>query len=142
MEEENIFEILFRWMSGALLCFFGFIPTWIFGNVIITLVNEPSKFDWGAVLALSVSAAGIYFFAILAYRAFTGRGRKQDGGLLPPWAMLGFVHSFGVIAVLCIFFGVYQKEWRPILGGLIYLVIAYRSLVTFKRKDSIESKDV
>lgn len=142
MEEENIFEILFRWISGALLCFFGFIPSWIFCNVIITLVNEPSKFDWGAVLALSVSAAGIYFFALLAYRAFTGRGRKQDGGLLPPWAMLGFIHSFGVIAVFCIFFGVYQKEWRPTLGGFSYLIMAYRSLVTFKRKDSVEREDI
>ena len=140
--DENIFEILFRWISGLLLCFFGFVPAWIFGSVVITLVKEPSKFDWGAVLALSISAAGVYFFALLAYRAFTGRGRKKDGGLLPPWAMLGFVHCFGVIAALCIFFGLYQNEWRPVVGGFSYLVIAYRSLVIFKRNGSIENRDI
>lgn len=127
---EKWSSIAFRWFGGAILCFFGFIPGWIFVQVTLTLIRNPAKTDWTALLVLGGAGALTYFFALLAYRAFTGRGRKQDGGLLPPWAMKGFIHTFGIFAVLIIFLGIYKQEWRPIVGGISYLVIAYRSLLT------------
>lgn len=116
------------------MCFFGYIPGWVFVQVVITLFNEPSKFDLTALLVLLGAAALTYFFALLAYRAFTGRGRKQDGGLLPPWAMLGFIHAFGVIAVCIIIFGFLQDKLLPILGGIGYIVSAYGALLRHKSR--------
>lgn len=137
-KNEKWLSICYRWFGGAILCFFGFIPGWIFVQTISTLVSSPAKIDWRALLVLIGAAAMTYFFALLAYRAFTGRGRKQDGGLLPPWAMKGFIHTFGVFAVVIIIFGIYQKEWHPIVGGFGYLVIAYRSLLIYRWRRSIE----
>ena len=94
--------------------------------------------DWRALLVLIGAAAMTYFFALLAYRAFTGRGRKQDGGLLPPWAMKGFIHTFGVFSVVIILLGIYQKEWHPIVGGFGYLFVAYRSQLIYRWRRSIE----
>jgi hypothetical protein len=133
---EPWFSVLFRWFSGAILCFFGFIPAWVFVQVVITLFNEPSTFDLTAVLVLLGSAGLAYFFALIAWRAFTGRGRKQDGGLLPPWAMLGFIHAFGIIAVCIVILGLYQNELRPIFGGIGYLVCAYGALLGFRKNRS------
>jgi hypothetical protein len=73
------------------------------------------------MIVIVVCFALLYFLLLLAYRAFTGNGRKADGGLLPPWAMKVFVASFGVIAILTVAFGVYSGNWFPILGGLTCL---------------------
>ena len=84
--------------------------------------------------ALSICALLLYFLLLLAYRAFTGRGRKQDGGLLPPWAMKGFIHAFGIVAVILVVVGVYQGELRSFAGGLGYLLTAYVALYAYDKR--------
>ena len=133
---ENWLFVLFRWLCGALLCFFGYIPAWIFVQVVLTLIEKPDIFDLTALLVLFGTAALTYFFAIVAYRAFTGRGRKQDDGLLPRWAMVGFIHTFGVVACCIIIVGLFQKQLVPIVGGLGYLATAYGALLRYKKKRS------
>lgn len=133
---EHWGSILCRWFGGTILCFFAFIPAWLFVNVIITLLADLNEIDWLAVLALAGTAVLTYFFALLAYRAFTGRGRKQDGGLLPSWVIKGFTHTYGVFGILIILLGLYQKEWRPVFGGICYLLIANRALATYNSRSS------
>ena len=130
---EHWVEVFYRWFAGALLCFFAFAPAWVGGHVLVQVFQEPSDLDWFAVVVLGVCAALVYFFLLLAYRAFTGRGRKQDGGLLPRWAMKGFIHAFGVVAVCLIIAGIYQGELRPVFGGTGYLLTAYGALYAYGR---------
>jgi hypothetical protein len=139
--DEHWLSVLSRWLSGAILCFFGFIPAWVLIQVIITLLNEPSKFDLTALLVLLGAGALAYFFALLAYRAFTGRGRRQDGGLLPPWAMIGFIYAFGIMAVCIIIFGLFKNEWRPVIGGIAYLVLARGALLMQRKSRSDANHD-
>lgn len=120
----RIFAILCRLFSGAILCFFALAPGWVAFGILSQVVTTPSEFNLKAIVVLTVCFALLYFLLLLAYRAFTGRGRKADGGLLPLWAMKVFVASFGVIAILTVAFGVYSSNWPPVFGGLAYLVTA------------------
>ena len=131
---EPWFAVAYRWFGGGILCFFAFVPAWIGGHVLVQIAQKPSDLDWRAALVLAGCGALLYFFLLLAYRAFTGRGRKQDGGLLPPWAMKGFVHVWGVMAVCIIIMGIYQQELRPILGGIAYLITGYGALYAYSDK--------
>lgn len=101
--------------------------------MLVQIVQKPSDLDWFASGVLAGCGALLYFLLLLAYRAFTGRGRKRDDGLLPPWAMKGFIHLFGVIAVGLIIVGVYQGELRPIIGGVKYLATAYGALYAYEK---------
>src|SRR5262249_61343494 len=97
----------------------------------------PSSNEWSADIVLVITRSLLYFLLLLAYRAYPGRGRKSDGGLLPPWAMLGFIHTFGVVAAVIVFFGIVQGRFLPIVGGIAYLLSAYGALaaVRARRKD-------
>jgi len=121
---ERVFEVAFRLFGGVILLFFAFAPAWILFHLAKTLLLDPSDLDMTAAIAFLICAPLLYFFLLLAFRAFTGRGRKQDGGLLPPLALKVFAVSFGAIAIAIAVFGVYQGELRPVLGGLGYLASA------------------
>jgi hypothetical protein len=131
---EHWFAVLYRWFGGALLCFFAFAPVWIGAHVLLQLLQKPQEASVFVVTVLGVCAAIAYFLLLLAYRAFTGRGRKQDDGLLPPWAMKGFIHAFGVVAVCIVALGIYQGELRPIVGGIAYLLSPYGALYAYSRR--------
>ena len=119
---------IYRWFGAAILSFFALVPAWIGIHVIRLLIDEPAKFDWRAIFALAICGFLTYFLALLAFRAFTGRGRKGDGGLLPPFAMAGAIHIFGVLAAVIVAMGIVERRIGPVLGGIGYLSIAYGAL--------------
>jgi hypothetical protein len=86
------------------------------------------------LLVLSGSLALLYFLLLVSYRAFRGRGRKEDGGLLPPWGLKIVASMFGVIAILIIFFGYDENKIMPVLGGIGYLIISFSVLALSKNR--------
>ncbi len=91
MDHRRVFEIIARCYGGAILCFFAFVPAWILFHALADAYTNPKNaLDLTWLGAVAFCIALMYFLLLLAYRAFTGRGRKQDGGLLPPWAMQAF----------------------------------------------------
>ena len=131
---EPWIDVAYRWFGGAILCFFAFVPAWIAFHIIVELFERPSSFGWVPAIALAITGALLYFLLLLAYRAFTGRGRKEDGGLLPPWAMIGMIHTFGIIAAFIVVFGIVQGRVLPIVGGIAYLISAYGALAGFRAR--------
>lgn len=133
---QRIIEIVFRIFGGFILVFFAIAPSWILFHLAKTLIFDPSDLDITAAIAFLVCVPLLYVLLLLAYRAFTGQGRKQDGGLLPPWALKMLAITFGVLAVAIIVFGFYQNELRPIVGGLGYLVSAAILYRVVKQRES------
>lgn len=126
---ERLVEVTFRLFGGVILLFFAFVPAWILFHLAKALLFDPSDLDMMAAVAFLICAPLLYFLLLLAFRAFTGKGRKQDDGLLPPFALKLFAVSFGVFAIAISVFGLFQGELRPVLGGLCYLglaVVLYR----------------
>jgi hypothetical protein len=77
-----------------------------------------------------------YFLLLLSYRAFTGRGRKEDGGLLPPFAIQGFAIAFSALGVAVSAFGLYASHWGAVIGGLLEFLtgMSLFQLVNARRK--------
>jgi hypothetical protein len=126
---ERLFEVAFRIFGGAILLFFAFVPAWILFHLAKTLLFDTSDLDLTAAIAFLICAPLLYFFLLLSFRAITGKGRKQDGGLLPPLALKIFAFTFGAIAIAIVVFGLFQGEWRPVLGGIGYFgsaIVLYR----------------
>lgn len=138
---ENWLEVMYRWFGGAILSFFAFIPAWVAFHIVVGLFEKPANLGWESALALAISGGLLYFLGLLAFRAFTGRGRKEDGGLLPPWAMTGAIHLFGVIAAIIVVFGIVQGKLLPILGGIAYLISAYGALVARRARGTRGERD-
>lgn len=139
---DRLLEVAFRIFGGVILTFFAFVPAWILFHLAKTLFFEPSELDLTAAIALLICAPLLYFFLLLAFRAFTGRGRRQDGGLLPPLALKGFAFSFGAIAVVIAIFGLINGELRPVFGGIGYLaasVLLYQ-IVRRREKSAADNK--
>ena len=113
-----------RIWAGAILCFIAFAPAWVGFGVLAQVVAKPSELDFPALAVIGACFALVYFLLLIAWRAFTGRGRALDGELLPPWAMSAFVATFGVMAILIIVYGAYTGKYGAIVGGVCYLVIA------------------
>jgi len=113
--------------AGLILSFFAFAPGWILFHLLLDLVDPTQKADLsfanvlGFLGLLAICTALFLFLALLAYRAFTGRGRKSDGGLLPPLALQIFAVLFGALALAVVTTGVYHDDFRAIRGGIIYV---------------------
>jgi hypothetical protein len=118
------FALIYRLFGACILSFFAFVPIYIGFYSTLAVVAEPSKFDLLFVVVVGICAALAYFLLLLAYRAATGRGRKQDGGLLPLLVMKGFVLLFCVIGVVAACVGAWRGELRPFFGGLAYASLA------------------
>ena len=134
---ERPFEVAFRIFGGVILLFFAFAPAWILFHLAKALLLDPSDLDMTAGIAFLICAPLFYFLILLAFRAFTGNGRKLDGGLLPPLALKGLAISFGAIAVAISIFGIFQGELRPALGGLGYLAPAIVLYQVVRRRERI-----
>lgn len=72
---------------------------------------------------LVVCGALMYFLLLLAYRAFTGRGRKKDGGLLPPLAMQAFAVLFALCGAAVSALGIERQDYWVVLGGLLEFLV-------------------
>jgi len=127
------FAVAYRLFCAAILAFFSYVPLFVCYHTLRTVVVEPAKFDLTFVLVFCGSAALAYFLLLLTYRAATGRGRKADGGLLPPSVMKGFIALFGVIAIAVLGVGIWKGELAPILGGISYIGVV---LAAWRRKTS------
>ena len=122
-----------------MLCFFAFIPASFLFHDITRIIDTSSGVGWEDALAFGLFGGLLFFLGLLAFRAFTGRGRKSGDGLLPPWAMVGAIHTFGVIGALIVIVGVVEREVLMVLGGVVYFVIAYEALVAVRaRSKSVE----
>lgn len=124
---QKIIEAVFRTLGGCILVFFAYIPGSVIFHIIAGWVTEPHEFEWATLVGLAFSSLLLYFFILLAYRAFTGHGRKKDDRLLPPWALKLFIGAFGVIAILIMVFGLHEGKWHPVIGGLLYLAISLKA---------------
>ncbi|MBA8885776.1 hypothetical protein [Dokdonella fugitiva] len=133
---EGLFAIIVRIFAGAAFCFFAFAPAWVGFGVLAQIIVKPSELDLFAIAVLVVCFSLLYFFLLLAYRAFTGRGRKADGGLLPSWGMKSFVAAYGVMAVLIIAFAAYNGKLNGVLGGSLNLFIALSVYRLLKWRES------
>ncbi|OOG61645.1 hypothetical protein B0E46_17000 [Rhodanobacter sp. B04] len=118
------YVIFCRLFCCAILCFFAYIPASIAWWILSKSVAKPGEINLYTFVGLGISFTGLYFFVLLIYRALTGRGRKEDGGLLPPWAINLFVAAFGVMALLIVMFGIYSGKLPAVLGGISYFCIA------------------
>ena len=127
MAQKEI-PIFFRLLGAGFFLFVAFAPGWILFWSLAQVIADPASLNALAVVFVSVSASLLYFFLLLAYRSFSGRGRARDDGLLPTWVMRGFIHSFGIFAILMICFGFYENRFLPIIGGILYLFAAYGAL--------------
>src|SRR5450432_1760430 len=117
----DIVATLYRFLGGGLLGFFAFIPAWVAVHLAPSLIDPAEHEIPSLLLALAGCFALTYFLGLLSYRAFTGRGRKSDGGLLPPWAMIAFIVAFGACAAAIIALGIYKGDIRTIVGGVEYI---------------------
>lgn len=117
-----------RLFSCLVLCFFAYIPAAIAWSILSVAITRPSEITVPRMGGLCVSVLVLCFFLLLIYRALTGRGRKEDGGLLPPWAMNTFVAAFGAMAIIIIEVGIYSRQLLPVLGGVAYLFVALTTL--------------
>ncbi len=117
------------------MLFFAFAPAWILFDLAKTLLLDPSDLDLTAAIAFLICAPLLYFFLLMAFRAFTGKGRKQDGGLLPPLALKIFAFSFGAMAIAIAIFGLYKGELRPVIGGIGYLASAIVLYQVVRRRE-------
>jgi hypothetical protein len=121
---RRFFDRAFRWYAAGILCFFAFIPGWILFHALAAAVEDPHTVDLTWFLAVLVCSALIYFLLLVAYRACTGRGRKQDGGLLPPWALQILAVAFGAIGAAVSAFAIHSTDRRTVIGGLVEFLIA------------------
>ena len=133
---EPLPSIVSRWIFAALLVYASYIFARVFFHVAIDLYENSSDFDWPSLFVLAGAGAMSYFLGLLACRAFTGRGRSKDDERMPPWIMVGFIHALGLIAIFVICLAVYLGEWRPAVGGVIYLTTAYAALAYRKNRQS------
>jgi len=116
-----------RIYAGLILCFFAFVPAWILVHLLLDLIDPTEKPTYSFrdaisfLGALAVCLALFTFLVLLAYRAFTGRGRQSDGGLLPPLALQAFAMLLGIVAVGAVALGAYHGNLLAIEGGIPYI---------------------
>ena len=138
---ERLLEIGFRMFGGAILLFFAFAPAWILFHLTKSLIFEPAELDAASAVVFLVCVPLLYFLLLLSYRAFTGRGRKQDGGLLPPLALKAFALVLGLFAIAIAVLGLLHGEFKPVLGGIAYLTVASALYGIVRKRERGEADD-
>jgi Na+-driven multidrug efflux pump len=145
MDFRRAFQVIARCYGGAILCFFAFVPGWILFHAIADAFANPKDFlDLTWLGAVVVCSALMYFLLLLAYRAFTGRGRKQDSGLLPPWTMQVFAIVFALCGAGVSAWGIKRQASATVIAGLIEFLIGvavFRIAGARRRRASRPSPD-
>ena len=129
-----MFNLLVRVFCCIILLTFSYIPGFIGIHVLADLIHHPNHFNGKLFLVLLACSALFYLF-LLSFRTLTGKGRKEDDGLLPPWMMRGFILTLGVFSILSIFLGFHQKDIRFIIFGLSYVFPALTCYRMIKKRD-------
>lgn len=123
-----------RIFGAAILCFFAFVPLYITGGIVWNIVKDPKGTPLSAVVALAICLPLAYFLLMLAWRAFTGRSPRKDGGLLPPLVLQIFAVLFGAIAAAGIAANFSSNRYLAALGGLGFLGAAVTVFQIAKRR--------
>lgn len=129
----KVCTILFRIWCGAILCCFAFVPAWILFYAIYNLATDRTAPILPMFAVILATGFLTYLLLLLAFRAFTGRGRKKDGGLLPPWAMKGMFHGIGIVGLIALYFGLHGHRIEVMLPGLMYVLIALIQLADYRK---------
>jgi tellurite resistance protein TehA-like permease len=114
---------MFAALLGAVAIFMGF--------KIVSKENielEPTVFiSFVALLGL--------FCGVTAFRLITGKGRKSDGGLFPPWLLriLGLLFLAG--SVFLAYVSIQDNEFRLIGGILTFLTIGFGCFYLASRQE-------
>jgi hypothetical protein len=131
--------VSYRIFGGGILAFFAYVPLFIAWGILKQLIEKPSDTDWLAVTVISGCLAVAYFLLLLAYRAFTGRGRKKDDALLPPWALMAFAGLFCAVGWAVVVLGLMHRDWHVVRGGLIYCVTSSAVvLAAYRRRRRVD----
>ena len=113
-----------RWYAGLILCAFSLIPGWIEFKATQDAIENARTIDGTWVTAILVCSALCYFLLLVAYRAFTGRGREQDGGLLPPTVLQMLCVVFGVFVGAACLYALFNGHWPEAIHGFLGVVAA------------------
>ena len=126
---RGLIRVFGRCYAGVILCFFAFVPGWILFHGLLDISTNPRNVVEGDLKdlllgfgVLTLCAALMYLLLLLAYRAFTNRGRKKDGGLLPPLAMQGFAALFALSGVAASAMGIQRQDVLVIALGLLHFL--------------------
>ena len=132
----RVTTIAVRFLGGGILCVFAFAPAWMVYHGVADAVANPRTIDGTWIIAVVLCSALTYFLLLLAYRAFSGHGRKKDGGLLPPLVIQGFAVAFSGIGAAVSAFGLYAGHWGAVCGGLFEFLagVSVFQLASARRK--------
>ena len=111
-----------RWLCGLILLAFASAPAWLLANMIIDVIHRPGDFSIFGLVAAAIAALVLGFLLLLAYRAFTGRGRVSDGGLLSPWLMYGFLAVLSLIGISGFIVAPHGPGFNGVWGGALILM--------------------
>jgi hypothetical protein len=122
-------QILARYLNGGILCFIALVPGWILFHGLVDIFEDPKPLLSAGPRDLTLGvgllvflAALMYFLLLLAYRAFTFRGRKKDRGLLPPLAMQAFAILFSLAGAGISALGITHQDYLLVGVGLIHFL--------------------
>ena len=137
----SVFEIVARLFAAGLLFFFAYAPGWLGFQFMMGSIMNPIPENILIGLPVAGLLYGIaYFIALIGWRALTGRGRKEDGALMPPWAMKSIIMAFGVTAILIVILGVMEGKIVTILGGIAYIAASIKALsIVLKRTKGLKA---
>lgn len=123
-----------RILVGLLCVLIALAPLYLGSVLLIGLLTgkEPLNIDIFIGMGITVLIASP--FLLLAYRLFTGKARKKDGGLIHPFLII----LFSIIIIIISLISIYAVPKEEFLGSLIpvivFLLLGVSGLVfAFKR---------
>lgn len=126
MEEEA--NLISRIFAGCIVSAVGFAPSYVCGTLLYWLFTGREELSNGILVAIAISAIIAAPFYLLAYRLFTGRGRKKDGGLISPYFLI-------IMSVLIVLLGLSIAVLHPngdamksIIGGCVFVLMGISGL--------------
>ena len=132
-----------RSLFGLVLCVAAYLPIkFVYHSLSQIFSKQESLVFYFFHFCLLLLSSGLtYFFLLLAYRAFTGKGRKKDGELLPPVVMKIFTVVLLIVWIAAFAIKIYERDWVAAiyvlaclvgLGGYFYSKIKKPKIILFK----------
>ena len=124
-------HLLIRIFLATLLGVFAFAPCYIAFWTIVQIAIAPLSTSLEAVVVLAICLPVAHFLVVLTYRALTWRGRRSDGGLVPPVAMLILAFLFALLGVAGVVLTLSRSEYLKSVLAFGYLVAAIPVIVKY-----------
>jgi len=119
---SHFVALFYRLLGGLILSAFALVCGWGALNVIRGLFAPEERLTVASTAIIAVSLTLTYLLSLLAFRAFTGHGRKQDGRLIPLWALKALVSIYAAFAAIVVGLGLYRGNFQMALGAGISLL--------------------